>query len=171
MTTSTASTEPRNTKFLAPSLSQSKKVALVVSLQSFSNQIRSEPPWMAWHRPSGWLANLTPDWMLTTNLHSFYNDNLEDMLPQTQENPLSSNYRLSTEEVQSTSHLYLQQSTLFFVYWCLFLCNEIMLICEGSGAKKNQTTSVEKHPLLSRQQTNLPLRSRSILIRLCLNNL
>jgi len=27
-----------------------------------------------------------------------------------------------------------------------------MLICEGSGAKKNQTTSIEKHPLLSRQQ-------------------
>jgi len=78
MTTSTASTKPRNTKFSAPSLSQSEKKALVIGLPSFSNQIRSEPSWMAWHRPSGWLANLTPNWTPKTNLHSFYNDNLDD---------------------------------------------------------------------------------------------
>jgi hypothetical protein len=57
------STEGNALKFSALSLSQSEKVDLVLSLPNFSRPTRSEPPWMAWHRPTSWLIEPTQDWM------------------------------------------------------------------------------------------------------------
>jgi hypothetical protein len=65
-------------------LKSSVRVDFVLkSLINPSSQIQSEPPWTAWLRPSSWLTDQTLGWTKTTNLHSFYNVNSGDTLPQT----------------------------------------------------------------------------------------
>jgi len=68
-----------DTKSSALSGNTSEKVDLVLSLPSFSRLTQSKPPWIAWHRPSSWLSNPTQDSTLMASLHSFYNDNFEDI--------------------------------------------------------------------------------------------
>ncbi len=76
--TSTISTEPKKLKFSVPSLTPSEKADFVLkNTINPSSQTQSEPPWIAWLRPSSWLTEQTPGWTRTTNLHSFYNASSE----------------------------------------------------------------------------------------------
>jgi len=73
------SIEDSDTKFLAPSLTQSERVDSVLNLPSFSRLGQSEPPWIAWHRPTSWLTEQTQGWTQMESLLSFYNDNSGDI--------------------------------------------------------------------------------------------
>ncbi len=69
----------KNTASLVPSLTPSEKVDLVLkNLVRPSNQNLSEPPWIAWHRPTSWLNKQIRDSTPINDLHSFYNANLGD---------------------------------------------------------------------------------------------
>jgi hypothetical protein len=77
--------EVNDIKYLAPLLSQSEKVDLVLSLPNFSRPTQSEPPWIAWHRPTGWPTEQIHGWMQMESLLSFYSLSSEDIDPLTQE--------------------------------------------------------------------------------------
>jgi len=61
MTTWTHSVGAKNTRSLVPSVKASERVDFLLELPSFSSQNRSEPPWIAWHRPSSWQTVPTQD--------------------------------------------------------------------------------------------------------------
>ncbi len=71
----------KNTVSSVPSLTPSEKVDLVLkNLVKPSNPNPSEPPWIAWHRPTSWLNEQIRDSTPINDLHSFYNANLGDIM-------------------------------------------------------------------------------------------
>ena len=82
--TLTASIKPSESKSSVPLLTPLEKVEMAINLLICpSNPNLLEPSWTAWLRPSRWLTELTPDWMGTRNLHTFYNGSYGDTYPQT----------------------------------------------------------------------------------------
>jgi hypothetical protein len=79
----TTSPRTKRSKFSEPSPNPSEKVDYVLeNLINPSNPTWSEPPWIAWLRPSSWLVNQTQDWTTKKDLLSFFNDSSEDTLLQ-----------------------------------------------------------------------------------------
>jgi hypothetical protein len=73
------SQETKNTESSAHSVTQSEKADYILRKSGLINQNKLEPPWTMYHRPSSWLADLTPDLTETVKLHSFYNANCGDI--------------------------------------------------------------------------------------------
>jgi hypothetical protein len=85
---SMASIEDKGTRSSVHSDNTLGKVDLILKSPSFSRLTQSEPPWIAWHRPSSWLSNLTQDSMPTVNLPLFYSTSFMDTsLPTLEKNP------------------------------------------------------------------------------------
>jgi len=85
---STASIEANDTRYSAPLGITSGRVDSILKSPSFSRLTQSEPPWIAWHRPSSWLCDLTHDSMPMASLPLFYNDSSVDISQLTPERNL-----------------------------------------------------------------------------------
>jgi len=71
----------KNISFSGHLLMPSEKVDFVMqTIIQPSNQKQSEPPWIAWHKPTSWLTDQTLDLTWINVLHSFYNANFEDTM-------------------------------------------------------------------------------------------
>jgi hypothetical protein len=79
--TSTPSQEVKNIESLEHLQLPSEKVDFVLGKLTTSNATQSEPPWIAYHRPSKWQTDPTLDSTQMVTLHSFYNDNYDATKP------------------------------------------------------------------------------------------
>jgi hypothetical protein len=83
ITTLNNSANLKNTESLQHLQMQSDQTASTPEKRSQTNLNIVNPPSVAWHRPTDWLATKTQPLMQIENLHSFYNDSSDIMLAQT----------------------------------------------------------------------------------------